>query len=116
MAKRTARSPWPLILIGGGMVLLVAALATLLTGQQPQAASLPLATAAPDIPFPDVPRISVADAKAGYDAGSILFVDVRSAGSYAESHIPGAESLPETGDENAFLALPHDTEIVTYCT
>lgn len=116
MTERTTRSPWPLILIGGGALLLVVALAILLTGGPQQAANLPTATNNPDMPFPDVPRIAPAEAKAGYDAGTTLFVDVRSADSYAEGHIAGALSLPNTEEESAFLALPHDQQIVTYCT
>ncbi|MBB6344774.1 ArsR/SmtB family transcription factor [Nonomuraea muscovyensis] len=55
------------------------------------------------------------------DPGTIV-VDVRSAGAYAEAHLPGALSLPlaELQDRLAELdarlaGLPRDAEIVAYC-
>ena len=59
-------------------------------------------------------------AKKVYDSGSAVFVDVRSRGSYAEGHIPGAVSLPvaeldEIGD--AFVKeVALQQRIVTYCS
>ncbi|WP_066948757.1 ArsR/SmtB family transcription factor [Microtetraspora fusca] len=48
------------------------------------------------------------------DPGTMV-LDVRSAASYAEGHLPGAVSLPlaELGDR--LDELPHDVEIVAYC-
>lgn len=67
-------------------------------------------------PFPDVPRISVQDAKARLDAGAAIFVDVRSLGSYNAGHIPGARLMPIDGFEERFRELSQDAEIITYCT
>jgi rhodanese-related sulfurtransferase len=45
-----------------------------------------------------------------------VFVDVRSAGSYAASHIPGALSIP-LGELDARLdELDPAARIITYCT
>jgi rhodanese-related sulfurtransferase len=41
-----------------------------------------------------VPRISLADFKKAVDAGQVLIIDVRDAGSYADGHIPGAILAP----------------------
>ena len=41
-----------------------------------------------------VPRISLADFKKAVDAGQMLIVDVRDAGSYADGHVPGAILVP----------------------
>ena len=41
-----------------------------------------------------VPRISVADLKKAIDAGQVLVIDVRDAGSYANGHLPGAINVP----------------------
>ena len=41
-----------------------------------------------------VPRISLADFKKAVDAGQVLIIDVRDAGSYADGHIPGAILVP----------------------
>ena len=75
-------------------------------------------TPSPDarIPFPEVSRVSLADAKAAYDTGSAVFVDVRGDPFYSQSHIPGAlsltsEDLPDRMDE-----LDPNDWIITYCT
>ncbi|MCZ2127967.1 MAG: rhodanese-like domain-containing protein [Anaerolineales bacterium] len=66
----------------------------------------------------DVPRISLADAKAAYDSASALFVDTRGAEAYVRRHIRGALSIPlekfETQIEN--LSLDKNQRIITYCT
>ena len=41
-----------------------------------------------------VPRISLTDFKKAVDAGQVLIIDVRDAGSYADGHIPGAILVP----------------------
>jgi rhodanese-related sulfurtransferase len=41
-----------------------------------------------------VPRISLADFKKAFDAGQVVIVDTRDAGSYADGHIPGAVLIP----------------------
>jgi 3-mercaptopyruvate sulfurtransferase SseA len=44
--------------------------------------------------FPDIARVSLADARAAYETRSAVFLDVRDASSYTQSHIPGALSIP----------------------
>lgn len=76
------------------------------------------------IPYPEVPRISLADAKARFEAGIAFIVDVRSQEDYAAAHIPNAVSLPladlSTSSrqvlETRYGDLPQDAEIITYCT
>ena len=65
-----------------------------------------------------VPRVSVEQAKAAFDSGAAIIVDVRSAEAYAASHIPGAISIQlEEFDTNPTgLALDKDQWIITYCT
>ena len=41
-----------------------------------------------------ITRLSLEEARAAFDSGAATFVDVRSAGSYARGHIPGARSIP----------------------
>jgi len=66
----------------------------------------------------DVPRVSVVDAKAALDSGEAIFVDVRSAESYAAGHIAGAISIPLEVIEidPAGVALDKNRWIITYCT
>lgn len=68
------------------------------------------------IPYPDVPRIAIAEAKAKYDAGTAIFVDVRSLEEYQTRHIPNAISLPAEELSSRVDELAKDAEIITYCT
>ena len=68
------------------------------------------------IPYPDVQRITVADARARYDAGQATFVDVRDAEAYAAAHIPESLLLPLAELEAGIHSLSRDAEIITYCT
>ncbi len=73
-------------------------------------------TAAPTIPFPDVPRTTLEEAKALHDAGTALFLDVRAADVYAVSHISGAVNIPLEELEGRLGELPKDEQIITICT
>ncbi len=118
MAKQTPKNKkvdpaiW-VILIGG--LMLVAAVVVLLVqaGQSPQGSTN---TQNPNIPFPQVERVSVEDAKAAFDNGTAVFVDTRSLSSYNASHIPGAISMPEEEVESRFTELDPNSWIITYCT
>lgn len=68
------------------------------------------------IPYPDVQRITVADARARYDAGQATFVDVRDTEAYAAAHIPESLLLPLAELEAGIHSLSRDAEIITYCT
>jgi 3-mercaptopyruvate sulfurtransferase SseA len=65
-------------------------------------------------PLSEVPRVSLADAKAAYDNSSAVFVDVRDAESYAQGHIPGALSIPLTEIPNRSSELDPSDWIITY--
>ncbi|MEK6753616.1 MAG: rhodanese-like domain-containing protein [Chloroflexota bacterium] len=79
-------------------------------------------TAIPTQPLPqteaDVPRINVENAKAAFDSGQAIIVDVRSADSYAAGHAVGAIAIPLANIENniASLSLEKNQWIITYCT
>ena len=112
-----SRPAWPLtLLVGGGLVLIAAALLILLMQQTPGRNQLPAEVSDPNIPYPDVPRLPVAQAREGHQTGAILFVDTRSAENFEIAHIPGAISLPSGANDAAYTALPRDVQIVTYCT
>ena len=66
----------------------------------------------------EVPRISVEDAKAAFDGGKAIIVDVRSAESYAAGHAAGAISIPlsEIEANPTGLGLDKEQWIITYCT
>ena len=66
----------------------------------------------------EVPRVSLEDAYAAYNADTAIFVDVRSKQAYEAGHIPGALSiqLGEFETNPTKLKLPKDEWIITYCT
>lgn len=66
----------------------------------------------------DVPRVTVENAKAAFDNGKAIIVDVRSQQSYDISHIAGALYIPLADMENNSekLGLDKHQWIITYCT
>ena len=64
----------------------------------------------------DVERISLTEAKAALDAGTAVFLDVRSAGAFADSHVAGAVNIPEAELPNRLGELDKQDWIITYCT
>jgi len=66
----------------------------------------------------EVPRVTVENAKAAFDNGKAIIVDVRSQQSFDVSHIVGALYVPIADMENnsAESVLPKDQWIITYCT
>jgi hypothetical protein len=73
------------------------------------------ATVVPNIPFPDVARISVAEANALLQQDAAIFVDVRDRDSYTSMHIPGAVwiYLDDVGARHGELS--RNAQILTYC-
>lgn len=61
-------------------------------------------------------RAPLADAKAAFDNGEALFVDVRSVGEYTASHITGAISIPLEGIAGNEPPVDKGALIYTYCT
>jgi 3-mercaptopyruvate sulfurtransferase SseA len=66
----------------------------------------------------DVPRVSAADAKAAFDSGQAIIVDVRSPAAYAQEHIAGAVNISLVNIEAnpAGVDLDKNKWIITYCT
>ena len=66
----------------------------------------------------EVPRVPVDQAKAAFDSGDAVIVDVRGADAYARSHITGAleVSLSAIQTDPANLPLDKSKWIITYCT
>jgi 3-mercaptopyruvate sulfurtransferase SseA len=66
----------------------------------------------------EVPRVPADQAKAAFDSGDAVIVDVRGADAYARSHIAGAleVSLSAIQTDPANLPLDKNKWIITYCT
>ena len=63
-----------------------------------------------------VERVTLEKSKAAFDNGEAIFLDVRSASSYATNHIPGALSIPLAELQPRIGELNPDQWIITYCT
>jgi hypothetical protein len=79
-------------------------------GREPSGAPNPLG-----LPYPEVPRVAVADAKALLDAGTAVFIDVRGPADYEMGHLPGAILMPLPDVETRASELPRGATIITYC-
>jgi len=101
------------IMVVGVMILVIAVVLVLTQGGASQpAAQVP----AQDIPYPAVDRVTLEDAKAAFDQGQAVFVDVRSLDSYNAAHITGAISIPLAEFEGRLNEIPKGTWVITYCT
>jgi hypothetical protein len=63
----------------------------------------------------EVPRVTVADARAATLAGQAVLVDVRDGASYRAGHIAGALHVPLGEVATQAGDLPRDRRIITYC-
>ena len=110
---RPRLSAGPIILIGAGVLILLAVLVF-------QLSNLPTTTApqssAFSEPYPEVVRVSLADAKIAFDNHSAVFLDVRDNGTYGSDHISGALNIPLADLPARMSELPKDRWIITYCT
>lgn len=70
----------------------------------------------PTVAVSNIPRVSVVEAKEAFDQNQAVFLDVRGASFYEDSHIPGALSIPLNELEERMDELDPDDWIVTYCT
>lgn len=120
VSKKTTRnntmtSNAPIIIIGLGVVLVLAVLIYFAVSGTPAPSNTQTASDA-SIPYPEINRVSLLDAKTAYDAQSALFLDVRSEGSYETSHIQGAKNIPADKLEESIDQLDPNQWIITYCT
>jgi len=105
------KNPYPWMLIGGGVLLILAGLVWVVLNQPPA----PIKTPTPDS-VEQVKRVLLEDAKAAYDAGTAVFLDVRDSDSYNVSHIPGALLIQVSDLTNRLSELKPSSWIITYCT
>jgi hypothetical protein len=114
------------IVVGVVVVAIIVGAILSIENRQPTASALPgdisvpIITAQPrpttTIPFPNVERISTKDAKEKMDKGQAILIDVRSQVSYDASHAAGAVSIPEEEIAARLSEIPHDKEVILYCT
>ena len=113
MKPHIQKSQIPIILIVLGAFLLIAVILVAFQNASNTSTAEPHSD---EETYPEIQRVSLTNAKATLDAGSAIFVDVRSAQAYQESHIAGSVNIPLVELEQRFSELDPADWIVTYCT
>ena len=113
MPRYKQRSETPIIIITLGILLLIAAVVLGLQNIFITPTDNPHSH---EETFPETPRVTLAEAKAALDARSAVFVDVRSAQAYQESHIASSINIPLAELEARINELDPARWIITYCT
>jgi hypothetical protein len=69
-------------------------------------------------PRPDdgAPRISVADAKKDFDAGTAVFIDTHAAEQFSRQRIPGAINISASDLAAKEDKVPKGKKIIAYCS
>ena len=106
-----------LFLVAGGVLLVLAFVMLLSQNRTSQTASLTSDSSGhEEETFPEIERVSLQDAKAAFDSGTAIFVDVRGDQAYAAAHVAGSVSLPLAEIESRIDDLDPNQWIITYCT
>lgn len=82
----------------------------------PAAASTPPAKNDGHAEADDAPRISLADAKKEFDAGTAVFIDTRGEDVYKEKHVKGAINITLQDDASKYDKIPKAKKIIVYCS
>ena len=114
MERRSNRIIIPLLLIGVGIVLLMLGTVYRFVIQPQLAQPVVTSVLRPESVFPEIPRVALVDARAAYDNKKAVFVDVRAVGSYDQSHIAGALSIPLSNLVARIGELDSDSWIIPY--
>lgn len=104
-----------LIVIGAGLIL-APLLSPASTPANPTPSPAVRAIDSSGLPYHAVPRVALGDARAAQELKRAVFVDVRSKEQHAQSHIPGAVSIPVNELDSRLSELNKDQWIITYCT
>ena len=67
-------------------------------------------------PADAAPRITLADAKQEFDAGTAVFIDTRDEAAYKNEHIKGAINITAANLEVKYKEIPTDKKIIAYCS
>ena len=118
MKKRRKKTSSAYILVTGGILLIVAALLLLSQSSGDKSTTQPVTVADSheEETYPEIPRVSIEEAKTAVDEGSAVVLDVRDAESYAISHMPGAINIPTNELASRLGELDKSAWIITYCT
>jgi 3-mercaptopyruvate sulfurtransferase SseA len=109
--RKQKRRPIALLVIG--FLLMAAAIA--LWVLDPGGGS-PAPTPGANIPFPEIARTGLSEAKQAYDSGMAVFLDVRTEPEYAQSRIPGSKNIPLDELPDRLGELNPEDRYLTICT
>jgi rhodanese-related sulfurtransferase len=70
----------------------------------------------PAAPVDDIQRISIADARAAFDSGRAVMIDVRGEPTFKLGHIKGAQLIAMNEIVARSTELPKDKTIILYCS
>ena len=120
MSKRPEQGKlFPILMIAAGIILILGSVLWLINAtqiSQARVGSVSSPISSPKIPYPDIPRVSLGDAKAAYELKQATFIDVRGEPYYSQGHIPGALSISEDQLNSQVRGLDVNSWIITYCT
>ena len=117
--KLNRQSFMPVLMIFAGGVLILGAIGWFVYTPQtaaPDTAAIASPVSDDEIPYPQIKRVGLADAKAAYDLDTAVFLDVRGEPYYSQRHISGAISIAEDELAERLGELDRSTWIITYCT
>ncbi len=109
----------PLLLVGMGILLMLGSVIWVIRSSpktSTTAAELPATVSSPRIPYPDIPRVRLGDAKAAYNLNQAVFIDTRGEPYFSSGHIPGALSMTEVEVSARLDELDPNAWIIPYCT
>jgi hypothetical protein len=121
-SKRSARnSPMNRIFLLLTVAVVFAAACNDAAGPPVRVANTPPVNAAPERDehghaTDTAPRISLADAKKDFDAGTAVFIDTHSPEQYAQRHITGSINIPANNLNAYFDKIPKGKKIIAYCS
>lgn len=125
MPEYNRQPVFPVIMVAAGVVFILGAIfwslslgrsQDVVSAVAPTQTGIDRAGVAPRIPFSNIERVGVEDAKAALDRQEAIFIDTRGDPYFAGGHIPGAVSMTvdEVGDR--IQDLDRSRWIITYCT
>lgn len=115
--KKARSNLGPLYLIIAGIVLVTGVLIWQAANLTKRASALsPTSSFNTSLPYPNVERVTVSDARSAFDANQAVFVDVRDEASFKTGHIPGAVNIYLLDFDSRYNELAKDDWIILYCT
>lgn len=110
---KNRKNLFPLLMMIAGAVLILGAVAFVITSSLTSSQVKPTA-AAPADPLAAIPRVNPEEAKAAFDSGQAIFVDVRDEQAYNSQHVAGALFMPLDQVPDRLSELDPQAWIITY--